>query len=157
MAWTPSDTDLGTVTENSSFSHTVSYEETDPETLETIVYSVSITALEENPDTIIISGDTLSGYYYDSFNNLITYRTAEGTFPQVTKFEQIGLGDLYQMISYKASLERTKVFSYRADAYDPLDPETIVASETYTKTVQNDWTQGKNSLQTYVGYTNASS
>jgi hypothetical protein len=157
MPWTPSSTDLGTVTENTNFSHSISFEETDEMTLETVVYSVAVTALEENPNTVVISEDTISGYYYDSFNNLITYRTTEGTFPQVNKFEQIGLGNLYQMISYKASLERTKVFSYRADAYDPLDPETIVASQTYTKTVQNDWTQGKNSLQTYVGYTNASS
>lgn len=153
MAWTPSSTDLGSVNENVSISHTITY--VDDMTMTS--YPVTITETETNPNTITISGDTLSGYYQDSFNNTITYRTPEGTFPVVTKFNQIDLNKLDQMISYKASTLRTKVFSYLAEAIDdnPLSPTylDVIASETYTKTVTNDWTSGKISLQTYVGYT----
>jgi hypothetical protein len=90
MAWTPSSTDLGSVNENVSISHTVTY--IDDATMTS--YPVTIAATETNPNTITISGDTLSGYYQDSFNNTITYRTPEGTFPVVTKFNQIDLNKL---------------------------------------------------------------
>jgi hypothetical protein len=147
MAFNPSEIDLGTVLENTNFSHTITYF-TEEEPIEEA--NVVIVALENNPSSITISGNTLSGYYFDSFDNTITYRTPSGTFPVVQKFEQINRDELYQMISYKASSVRTKVFTYRADAI--IDDE-IVASQVYTKTVQNDWTNGKNSLQTFVGYT----
>jgi hypothetical protein len=146
MAWTPLSTDLGSVNENVSISHTVTY--VDDATMTS--YPVTITATETNPNTITISGDTLSGYYQDSFNNTITYRTPEGTFPVVTKFNQIDLNKLDEMISYKASTSTSRVFTYTATAKDGA---TTVATQTYTKTVTNDWTSGKISLQTYVGYT----
>ncbi len=141
MAWTPSSTDLGSVNENVSISHTVTY--VDDATMTS--YPVTITATETNPNTITISGDTLSGYYQDSFNNTITYRTPEGTFPVVTKFNQIDLNKLDEMISYKASTVTSRVFTYTATAKDGA---TTVATQTYTKTVTNDWTSGKTSLQT---------
>ena len=146
MAWTPLSTDLGSVNENVSISHTVTY--VDDATMTS--YPVTITATETNPNTITISGDTLSGYYQDSFNNTITYRTPEGTFPVVTKFNQIDLNTLDEMISYKASTSTSRVFTYTATAKDGA---ITVATQTYTKTVTNDWTSGKISLQTYVGYT----
>ena len=124
MAWTPLSTNLGSVNENVSISHTVTY--VDDATMTS--YPVTITATETNPNTITISGDTLSGYYQDSFNNTITYRTPEGTFPVST----------------------SRVFTYTATAKDGA---TTLATQTYTKTVTNDWTSGKTSLQTYVGYT----
>lgn len=150
MAFNPTSTDLGSVNENVSFSHTITYEEEDPITLTMTSYPVTITANEPNPTTIIISGDTLSGYYQDSFNNTITYRTPEGTFPVVTKFNQIDLNNLDEMISYKASTVLSKTFTYTATA---KDGSTTVATQTYTKIVTNDWTEGKNNLQTFVGYT----
>ena len=157
MAWTPTLTNLGSVNETVSISHTITYEEEDPATLTMTSYPVTITAVETNPNTISISGNIISGYYQDSFNNTIKYRTPEGTFPVVTKFNQIDLNKLDQMISYKASTVTTKIFSYLAEAIDnnPLSPTylDVIASQTYTKTVTNDWTSGKISLQTYVGYT----
>jgi hypothetical protein len=87
MAFIPTSTNLGSVNENVSISHTVTY--VDEATM--TAYPVTITATETNPNTITISGDTLSGYYQDSFNNTITYRTPEGTFPVVTKFNEIDL------------------------------------------------------------------
>jgi hypothetical protein len=148
MPWSPS-TDLGSVNENVNISHSITYSEVDELTLEEVSYPVTITANETNPSTISITGNTISGVYSDSFDNTITYRTAEGTFPVVTKFNQIQLGDLYEMISYKASVSRSKIFTYTATA---RNGSTVVATETYSKTVTNDWTSGKNSLQEYVGY-----
>jgi hypothetical protein len=149
MAWLPESTDLGSVNEIVSFSHTITYEEEDPETMTMVSYPVTITVNQVNPNTISVSGGTLSGYYFDSFDNTITYRTPEGSFPVVTKFNQIDISKLYQMISYKASTVLSKTFTYTATA---KDGETIVATQTYSKTVTNDWTSGKNSLQEYVGY-----
>jgi hypothetical protein len=128
MAWTPSSTDLGSVNENVSISHTVTY--IDDATMTS--YPVTIAATETNPTTISISG------------------TPEGTFPVVTKFNQIDLNKLEEMISYKASVSTSRVFTYTATAKDGA---TTVATQSYTKTVTNDWTSGKTSLQTYVGYT----
>ena len=146
MAWTPSDTDLGSVNENVNISHSFTY----IDDVDSTEYPVTVTAAETNPSTISISENTLSGYYTDSFDNTITYRTQDGQFPVVTKFNQIDLDKLYQMISYKASTVTSKTFTYTATA---KDGDTVVATETYTKTVTNDWTEGKNSLQTFVGYT----
>jgi hypothetical protein len=148
MTWSPS-ADLGSINENVNFSHSITYTEIDELTSLETSYPVTITANETNPSTISITGNTISGFYSDSFDNTITYRTAQGTFPTVTKFNQIELGDLYEMISYKASVSRSKIFTYTATA---RNGSTIVATETYSKTVTNDWTSGKNSLQEYVGY-----
>jgi hypothetical protein len=145
MAWVPESTNLGSVNEIASFSHTITY--TDDLTMTS--YPVTITANEVNPSTISIAGDTISGYYFDSFDNTITYRTPEGSFPVVTKFNQIDLDRLYEMVSYKASTVSSKTFTYTATAKDGA---TIIATQTYSKTVTNDWTSGKNSLQEYVGY-----
>jgi hypothetical protein len=149
MPWNPGSTDLGSVNEIVSFSHTITYEQEDPLTMTIVSYPVTITADQVNPSTISISGGTLSGYYFDSFDNTITYRTLEGSFPVVTKFNQIDLNKLYQMISYKASSVSSKTFTYTVTA---KDGNTVVATQTYSKTVTNDWTSGKNSLQEYVGY-----
>lgn len=146
MAFNPTSTDLGSLNENVSFSHTITY----IDDITAVSYPVTITAMETNPNTIIISGNTISGYYQDSFNNTITYRTPEGTFPVVTKFNQIDLNNLDEIISYKASTVLSKTFTYTATAKDGSTP---VATQTYTKIVTNDWTEGKNNLQTFVGYT----
>ena len=147
--WNPVSSDLGSVNENVQFSHTVSYEAEDPLTMTMVSYPVTITANEANPSSISISGDTISGFYFDSFDNTITYRTPEGTFPVVTKFNQIDITKLYEMISYKASTSQSRTFTYTATA---LNGSEVVATQVYNKTVTNDWTSGKNSLQEYVGY-----
>jgi hypothetical protein len=150
MSWTPASTDLGSVNENVNISHSFTY--VDPVTM--VSYPVTVSANEVNPPTIVISGNSISGFYIDSFENTITYRTEDGQFPVVEKFSEIDLNALYEMISYKASTVLTKTFTYTAEA---IDGGSVVASQTYTKTVTNDWTEGKNSLQTFVGLTNASS
>lgn len=150
MPWNPGATDLGSINENVTFNHTVTYQEEDPVTMTMVSYPVTITANEVNPSSISIVGATISGYYFDSFDNLITYRTPEGTFPVVTKFSQIQIDNLYQMISYKASASQSKTFTYTATARNNLN--VVIATQVYSKTVTNDWTSGKNSLQEYVRY-----
>ena len=146
MAWDPVSSSLGSVDENVSISHSITY----TDDLTSISYPVTITANEINPSTISVSGNSISGYYIDSFDNTITYRTEDGDLPVVTKFSQIPLSELHEMVSYKASVTNSKTFNYTAVA---KDGSTVIASQVYSKTVTNNWTSGKNSLQEYVGYT----
>lgn len=152
MAFTPESSALGTVYENTNFSYTITYDTGPPQSTP---LTVVITPLETNPDTIVITGGTISGYYHDSFDDTITYRTKQDTFITVPKFEQIDLGILSEMVSFKASLVHYKYFTYRADAINTNG--SVAFSQVYTITVSNDWTVGKNNLQQYVGYANASS
>lgn len=156
--FTPTETNLGTVNEEVNFSFSVTYEhETlpDPEfpelPTETISYPVVLIAEEVVP-TVTVSGNTISGYYTDSFNNTIQYLSQGKELVTTDKFGKVV--NLYEMVKYGADKSRTKVFNYTANA---MDGETIVASQVYTITVQNDWTPGKNTLQSYVRSTNASS
>jgi len=146
MAWDPVSSSLGSVDENVNISHSITY--TDDLTLTS--YPVTITVNEINPNTITVFGNSISGYYTDSFDNTITYRTQDGELPVVSKFSQIPVSELHEMVSYKASTNTTKIFSYTAVA---KDGSTVIATQVYTKTVTNNWTSGKNSLQEYVGYT----
>ena len=137
-----SEPNLGTYLELESFSETITA--VDSETEED--YEIEIVPRETNPSTIIITNGitaSISGYYFDSFTNELQYRTSEDTFVTKKKFEQIDITKLSEMIYYKADTNRTKVFTYDLTA----GGETV----TYTITVQNDWTTGKNTLQEYVG------
>jgi hypothetical protein len=144
MTWSPALTDLGSVNENVNISHSFTY--VDPVTM--VSHPVIVNANEVNPSTIVISGNSISGFYTDSFQNTITYRTQDGQFPVVEKFNEIDLNKLYEMISYKASTVLTKIFTYTVEA---KDGSTTLASQVYTITVTNDWTSGKTSLQAFVG------
>jgi hypothetical protein len=152
----PTVTQLGTVTENQSLNFEIYYEEENILTLTTTRYPVTIVANETNPSTISLQSlvspirASISGYYFDSFTNSIQYRTPTDTFVTVPKFEQIDITKLSEMVSYDADTNRTKNYTYTATARDGLIVKGI---NIYTITVQNDWTNGKNSLQTYVGYT----
>lgn len=152
MAFSPISTTLGTVYENTNISYTITYMTDD---VVPVALSVVITKLETNPNTIVISGGTISGYYFDSFENSIKYRTKTDTFITVPKFEQINRSILSEMVSFKASTVHYKNFTYRADAMNING--TIAASQVYTIIVSNDWTAGRDNLKTYVGYTHASS
>lgn len=155
---------LGTVLEYENFSYGIYYEvETTSGTsvesggtgvtTTTTRYPVQIVFNQENPPTVIkTNGDpaNLSGYFYDSFDNSLQYRTPQNTFVVTDKFEKIDRSALSEMIYYLADTRRTIDYTYTANA---MDGDDVIASTTYTITVQNDWTNGKNTLQTYVGYT----
>jgi hypothetical protein len=155
----PSDTNLGTVLEFENFSFQIYYETESNEGEENgeggVVtrYPVKLLFNQVNPPTVNkTEGDpaSLSGYFYDSFENSIQYRTPQDTFITVEKFDEVGRNNLSEMIYYLADTRRTVDYTYTANA---MDNDEIIASTIYTITVQNDWTSGKTSLQTYVGYT----
>lgn len=150
--WSPAETILGTVNEEVTFSYPITYEDVDLLTSLTVAYPVTIVAVESIP-TVSIVENTISGYYTDSFTNSIQYLNKNESIVTTDKFNKIT--DLYEMISYNADTTRTKTFEYTATAKDPLT-DTIVATQVYTIVVQNDWTTGKNNLQSYVGATYAS-
>lgn len=149
----PDEQILGTVLENDVFSFQVYYEVENTELATVIRFPVEITFNQPNPATVNkTDGDPASifGFYFDSFNNSMQYRTPQDTFVIVEKFEEIDTVLLSEMIYYLADTRRTKEFTYTAKA---IDGDEIIATKTYTIVVQNDWTNGKNSLQTYVGLT----
>ncbi len=160
----PSDSELGTVLENENFSFSIYYEveTTEGTTVEeggtgvtttTTRYPVEIVFNQENPSTVLkTNGDPASifGYYFDAFDNSIRYRTPQDTFVTVEKFEEIDRGALSEMVYYLADTRRTIEYTYTANA---VDEDTVIDSKVYTIVVQNDWTNGKISLQNYVGFT----
>lgn len=147
--FSPAEVELGIIDEMVNFSHTITYyDELSMETADVVI--TSLQPLEE-PSTVIISGNTISGYYRDSFEDNMMYRTPNNQFISTKKFEQINVADLSEMISYKANLSRQKIFSYRADAYIN---NILVGTTTYIKTITRNWTPGMMLLKEYV---NASS
>jgi hypothetical protein len=172
MAWEPSETLLGTHAEMVSFSHSVSYfEETagDPEAIPptegtTTYYDVKITPQEANPSTVAITaGDpaTISGYYKGIFNDVLVTRDKAGNFTTVTTltggdggvFDKVDRDKLHEVISFQADTTRSKTFTYLAEAYDPQEPEVIVASQEYTVLARDlNWTTGMNNLKELVSY-----
>lgn len=151
----PADTTLGTVTENETFSFEIYYEEEALVGVTTTVtrYPVNITFDQVNPATVTkLDGDpaSISGFYFDAFDSTLQYRTPQNTFAIVNKFEEIDRNNLSQMIYYLADKRRTITYTYTANA---IDDDNIIATTTYSIVVQNDWTIGKNNLQTYVGFT----
>ena len=147
--FTPFEEILTTVHENENFSFSITY------TIEDISYPVLITKLEENPNTVIISENSINGYYYDSFEDNITYRTKDGEFVTVNKFDHIDKTNLSDIISYTADTNHYKNYTYRADAMS-LDSNNVIDSKVYTIIVSNDWTAGKDNLQNILEYIIAS-
>ena len=69
------------------------------------------------------------------FNNAITYT--------VDYFDDINNQELYGVYHYKPDLRRTIVYSYLAKA---MNGSSVIDTKTYTITVQNNWSFGKNKL-----------
>lgn len=144
MAWSPVSSNLGSVDEGVSFSHPITYVDAS-----LISYPVTITA-SETYSTVSTAGSTISGYYTDSFNYTVEYIDDSGKLDTVSKFSSININSLHEMVSYKASMVGSKTITYTANA---MNGQTIVATQIYTKTITNNWTSGKNLLQSYVGAT----
>lgn len=151
MAWTPEESDLGSINEMVNFDHTITYSVTDESTGQSQNYNVTISPTEVNPNTIVINGNKILGYYFDSFPITVQYLTKSQKYISVDKFTKIDETILEQMVSYKANTSISKVFTYNAVAKSVSG--TIVSQKIYTKTVTNDWTSGRDSLVYYVGKT----
>lgn len=139
--FTPSDTNLGTYLELADVSETITYvDEFDA------AQEVTITAQETNPVAIIITNGetaTITGKYSDVFDNNIQYRTPSNTFVDVKKFTEIDVDNLSEIVFYRPDTTTSTIYTYIAEA----NSET----KTYTITVDNDWTAGKNNLLEYLG------
>lgn len=171
--WIPTDTLLGTHAELASFSHTVEYyvegAAGDPLAVPPVeagaptYYNVRLIPQEVNPDSIAFtSGNpgTISGYYKGIFNDSLTTRAEDGSFTTITTlgenagvFDAVNKSNVYQVISFKADTSRSRTFTYLAEAYDPLFPTVVVASQTYTALAEDkNWTPGMMNLKELVSY-----
>jgi hypothetical protein len=147
MSFLPVNTVLGVTDEFKNVSYTVTYTETTagigglPGV--TTTYPVTLTAIDPN-DTITVSGNTISGYYSESFVNDIQYRTPEPNHQlvNVQKFNQIDTTQLSQIIYYKADTNLSKNYQYLATANGN--------TQTYTVTVTNNWNSGRDQLISYA-------
>ena len=146
MGWEPALTQLNTVDEFNNISHTITYSET---TIgiggSTTTYDVVVTAIDPN-GTISAAGNTISGFYSDSFTNDIQYRTQDNQFVNVRKWSEIDRSKISEVVYYKADTTRRKVYSYLARASNG-------ATQTYTINVDNNWSSGRDSLLNEVNYT----
>ena len=149
MPFSPSNTVLNTLNEFKNFTHTITYTAPLGSSGATGVgtsYPVTITAVEPH-DQVIISGNTISGYYSNVFNNDIYYRTiyqdvTQDQFKLVNNFTNIDPNIPYEIYHDDVDTTTRKVFSYIASA----NGET----QTYTINVDNDWTTQRDQLLLYL-------
>jgi hypothetical protein len=168
MAWTPTETLLGTHAEMATFSHTIEYytEEAGdptavpPTTGSITYYSVRIIPQQTNPYTVSISGATISGYYRGIFNDGLTTRDSVGNITTITTlgsnasvWDAVNRSKVHEVIGFDPDMTRSRTFTYLAEAYNPLLPNTVIASQTYTILCEDkNWTPGMLSLKELVSY-----
>lgn len=175
MAWTPTETLLGSHAELENFSHAIQYYTEEAGAVDPVTglpgsstqtyYAVRIIPQQENPNTVIFASGitaTISGYYKGIFNDTLKTRDADGNFTTVTTleagggvFDKVDRTKVYEVISFKADTTRKRVFTYLAEAYDnnPLSPTYLstIASQLYTINAQDlNWTPGMISLKELV-------
>lgn len=141
--WSITATELGAVDEFIPFSHSITY--TDPAYPSIIV---AITPLEQNPSTVYISGNNLTGYYQNTFDVKVTYKNTKKEFITVNSFKEIKTEELHEVISYQPSSIPSKTYNYLATATDPNG--VVLSTMSYTKTVNNNWDINKKLLVQYV-------
>jgi len=157
MAFIPELSTLNTLNQFKNLNHTITYTETIGASGGiafgivgggTLTYPVTITTAMPN-STITVSGDTISGYYSDSFEDEISYRTVDDVFVTVNKWQDIVNAIVTESLSeiylYKADTRTRIVYSYVATANGQ--------SKTYTINVDNDWTPGRDQLVKYINLT----
>ena len=152
MSFSPSSTVLNTLYELKNLSHSISYTDTTGGLGATgfyVTYPVTITTNQPN-STVAVAGNTISGYYSDSFSNQIHYRTVDDRFVVVTKWSDILMaiadGVLSEVYYYQADTTTRIVYSYLATAGNG-------ATQTYTINVDNDWTSGRNQVIKFTNLT----
>lgn len=152
MAFYPTNTNLNTLYELNNLSHNIVYvEDTGPPAPSGIggsmggqSYPVTVTAVTPNI-TVNVSGNTITGYYSDAFDNQIKYRTVDDKFITVTKWYEIAYAianeTLSELYYYHADTRSRITYSYVATANGN--------SQTYTINLDNDWLAGRNQLIKY--------
>ena len=146
MAWTPTNTALGSIDENTAISYTPTY----IDDIDLTSLLVTITATESHP-TIAV-GTSISGYYANSFDYGITYKNINRQMVNTTKFSYIT--DPYEIINYSPNMSTSKIFTYIATATRTVNNvTTVVSTQTYEVTVNNNWDSGKTNLLTAIALT----
>jgi len=152
MAFLPTNTVLGTTDEFKNVSYAITYETTTLGTAGigglagtptvTTTQTVTLTAIDPN-DTITIAGNKITGYYSESFQNAIEYRTPDEQLVDVQKFNQIDKTNNEHLIYYKADVNKTRDYHYLATASGG-------ATQVYTVTVMNNWNTGRDEMLSYI-------
>ncbi len=173
MAWAPTETLLGTHVEFQSFNYSITYivpgAEADPladpptEAGEETRYNVRIIPQEGAVPTVsLTAGDpgSVSGYFTRVFNDTIKYKTFTDQIKTVVTDSTTGAWDkvinseVDEVLSFKADTSRNVIKNYLAEAYDPLFPNVVVSSKSYTINIKDlNWTTGQTLLKQLVTLT----
>lgn len=127
---------LGTTNELVSISYQVTYTD---EFLGS--FPVTLTALDENP-TIVVEGNTVSGFYSDSFNNSIDCRMKDHSIKTLNKFTEFNPFDVLELIHYRPDMNRSVTYRYLAEANSQ--------SQIYEVIVTNNWTYGRDNMLIFM-------
>lgn len=106
-----------------------------------VSYPVTITPVNQN-STISINGNTLNGYFSESFYNEIYYRNKDDTFTTCYKFSEINEDTISELIHYFADTTTDVTYNYIATANGQTKNYQIV--------VTNNWDNGRTLLLKYV-------
>ena len=127
---------LGQTDELKNISYSITYTDTLG-----VSYPVTITPATPN-NTINIGGNSINGYFSDSFNNEIYYRNEDDTFETVNSFSEINDETISELIHYFADTTTDTTYRYVASANGQ--------SKIYEVVVTNNWNNGRTQLLKYV-------
>ena len=140
--------------EYQAFSHSLTYTDTD---YPSNSYTVVVVPNETNPETVYISGNNISGYYTNVFDMFVKYKTKvapnkiqTNEFLTVNNFRQIDLDKLEQVVQYKPDTTPSKNYTYTMNVYLG---QTLVTSQIFTQTINNNWDLNKTLLLRYINST----
>jgi hypothetical protein len=150
MPWNPTQTLLTTTDELKNLSFTISYTQ-DP-LVSLTPATVTVTAVTPTP-YIQVNAATISGYYSDTFNYSVKYIDNINNKYTVSKFNDIDSTKLSQLYDYIPSMVESVTYYYTAVAKDSIT-SAVLATQTYSIVVTQNWSPNKNLLKRYVNFKN---
>jgi hypothetical protein len=158
MAWTPAATLLTTTDENKNLSFSITYETDstgvpDPVTGEippAVPAVVTVTAITPNPNIKVVT-NTISGFYTEAFAYNVNYIDLQRNDYTVTHFSDIDLSKIHELYKYTPNMNTSVTFEYLATARDSVT-NAVLATQTYSIVVTQNWTTNKNLLKRYVNF-----
>lgn len=140
--------------EYQAFSHSLTYTDTD---YPSNSYTVVVVPNETNPETVYVSGNNISGYYTNVFDMFVKYKTKvapskiqPNEYITVKNFREIDLDKLEQVVQYKPDTTPSKNYTYTMNVYLG---QTLVTSQVFTQTINNNWDLNKTLLLRYINST----
>ena len=140
IEFTPEGPSLGTVSVSADFSFTISAETTG-DTCGDSVVEMTVVAGEENAGVVLTDGSdscSISGNYITPFTDTQWVIRTSGKITTVKSYLDLP-ETLGYLCSYTPDSTRFKDFSYTVTATSSAG---CVKTETYTITVENDWSEG---------------